>query len=129
MPRIRYENTTLLLLFSRDSGRMCRKAPPISAPAEKPIRQKRILCNRLPLMERVKIPTKDIRLTKAVLARIQNKTIIGNYPKQGFLPLLAFLERQLSFPLRFLFPMPNPCNKLTVHLERYSALLQADIHK
>ncbi len=26
-------------------------------------------------MERVKIPTKDIRLTKVVLARIQNKTI------------------------------------------------------
>ena len=26
------------------------------------------------------------------------------YPKQGFLPLFAFLERQLSFPLRLRFP-------------------------
>jgi hypothetical protein len=27
------------------------------------------------------------------------------YPKQGFRPLLARLERQLSFPLRFLLPI------------------------
>jgi hypothetical protein len=30
---------------------------------------------------------------------------LGVYPKQGFLPLLAFLERQLSLPLRLRFPM------------------------
>ncbi len=60
------------------SGRMCKKALPMRAPAEKPIREKRILCSKLSLSVRVKIPTKDIRLTKDVLAKIQNKTICRN---------------------------------------------------
>ena len=65
----------MLFVFWSASGRICRKALPMSAPAEKPIRQKSILCKRLSFMERVKIPTKDMRLTKNVLAKIQNKTI------------------------------------------------------
>lgn len=30
------------------------------------------------------------------------------YPKLGFLPLLAFLERQFNLPLRLRFPMIIP---------------------
>jgi len=32
---------------------------------------------------------------------------LNNYPKQGFLPLFARLERQLSLPLRLRFPILN----------------------
>jgi hypothetical protein len=36
------------------------------------------------------------------------KSTGNNYPRQGFLPLFAFLERQLSFPLRLRFPINSP---------------------
>jgi hypothetical protein len=70
MPDIRKEKTVVLFAPSRDSGNKCRNALPINAPAEKPTRQKRTLCNNLSFTERVKIPTKDKILTKKVLARI-----------------------------------------------------------
>jgi len=46
-------------------------------------------------------------------SKVKNRTVpyfsyfseVTFYPKQGFLPLLAVLERQLSLPLRLRFPI------------------------
>jgi hypothetical protein len=56
---------------------MCKNAPPINAPAEKPTRQKRIFCNNLPFIAKVKMPISEIRLTMNVLVRTQAKIMKG----------------------------------------------------
>jgi hypothetical protein len=76
IPKIKKLKTLELEFVSRHSGRICRKALPMSAPAEKPIRQKRIFGIKLAFIKSVIIPTREITLTRKVLARIQIKTML-----------------------------------------------------
>jgi hypothetical protein len=56
---------------------MCKNALPISAPAENPIRHKRILWNNLSFIAKVKIPISERRLTIDVLIRIKARIMEG----------------------------------------------------
>jgi hypothetical protein len=72
----------VLLVLFRASGNISKNALPINAPAEKPMRQKRIFCNNFSFMVRVNIPTNEISETKKVLSRIQIRTMEGVLFKQ-----------------------------------------------
>jgi len=60
---------------SRASGIRCRNAPPIKPPAEKPIKTNNNLSRRPSLRSRLKIPTKEIKLT-IILAPSAHKKFI-----------------------------------------------------
>jgi len=59
-----------LLSFSEASGKRCKKAPPIKAPADREIRKRRNFDRVFSLIERVKTPIKEARLIRKVEAII-----------------------------------------------------------
>ena len=58
------------------SGIKCKNAPPIKAPAENATKSRRILSNIFSFKNRVKAPTKAIRLIEKVAMSIQMKVVI-----------------------------------------------------
>jgi len=87
------------------SGIKCKNAPPIKAPAEKATRSRRILFNIFSFKNRVRAPTKAIKLIENVAMSIQMKVVIffsianfnkkprGKLPRQLFWKIGDFLKQ------------------------------------
>lgn len=62
--------------ISTDSGNKWKKAPPIMVPAERLTKINNASSSNFSLRDRVKIPTRDMQLTRKVLASIKIITLI-----------------------------------------------------
>ena len=78
-PAISSKNTFIASASSKASGRRCRNAPPINAPADNETMNMRILSRRDCLRANVKTPTREITLSKKVLRMIHKRVFIIPY--------------------------------------------------
>lgn len=80
--------------FSKASGIKCKKAPPISAPAEKPTNSMTILFNNFSLKANVTTPMKETKLTTKVAMTAQNNA--SCIPKSTCFFIYKTLEKRVK---------------------------------